>query len=157
MTDSTMKQVEAEGEGKMFLLDETSRTYVVQLSGSWHELVRQYGVFCKRTKATDQLNATLVAEMKKKLPKDTIEIDFCQSKFDAASLRYRQLMTGVAAGLECPLLDALTADMSGAMGIYQGKLHAFAGCTTLTAWGEATGAGTVTGRNMDWSDLRKIP
>ncbi|MFZ0258073.1 MAG: hypothetical protein WAN46_21100 [Gammaproteobacteria bacterium] len=40
-----------------------------------------------------------------------------------------------------------------AMGMYQGKLHTFSGCTSLSAWGSATVDGnTYVAHNMDWTE-----
>ena len=38
-------------------------------------------------------------------------------------------------------------------GIYQAKMHSFAGCTSIISWGNhSADRGTYTGRNMDWSE-----
>lgn len=74
--------------------------------------------------------------------------------FDALSLRRKQYFQGVADALGWSVEKVVLLDQSGPYAIYQGKLHSFSGCSSLTSWGKSTIDGrAVIGRNMDWSEI----
>ena len=68
------------------------------------------------------------------------------------STRNREFVTGVAEGSGWPIERVGMLDQVMEFGVYQSKLHSFAGCTSIAAWGDqAADGGTYVGRNMDWT------
>lgn len=68
------------------------------------------------------------------------------------STRNREFYLGVAQGSGWPIDKVGMLDQIMEFGVYQSKLHAFAGCTSIMSWGShSADGGTYVGRNMDWT------
>ena len=77
----------------------------------------------------------------------------------SCSTRSRLWCEGVAEGTGWPLENVCLLDHIMEYGIYQAKLHSFAGCTSIFSWGGHSADGNMyVGRNMDWSEtFNKFP
>jgi hypothetical protein len=149
VTDSLDLVEELDG-GKLFETGD-DKIRVLQLKGSWYEMGQQYGALVKGL--IDGIYKAMVQDVydKKLMTEEEATELFGTRVFGAASTRRQQLYRGVADGLGWPVEKVVVLDQSGFMSYYQAKLHAFAGCSTLFAWGDATDDGrTYTGRNQDW-------
>ncbi|MDR9827506.1 C45 family peptidase [Vibrio sp. FNV 38] len=128
--------------------------FVLQLSGSWYDMGRQYAHLAKEPMQAmydkivqPEFDNGQISQM------EAFEL-FGTRVFNTLSLRRKQYYQGVADGLNWPLEKVMVLDQSGPMAIYLGKLHSFSGCSTLASWGESTQDGhTVVGRNMDWAEM----
>ncbi|WP_112478975.1 hypothetical protein [Vibrio variabilis] len=153
MTTSTLTLLNQFEDGKIFETQE-EMLYVLQLSGSWYEMGRQYGVLAKdhmeamyQKIVQPEINNGLVTQA------DAFEL-FGTRVFNALSLRRKQYFQGVADGAGWSVEKVVVLDQSGPMAIYLGKLHSFSGCTSIATWGDNTQDGhTLVGRNMDWSEI----
>lgn len=153
MTTSTLTLVNQFEDGKIFETQE-EMLYVLQLSGSWYEMGRQYGALAKdhmeamyQKIVQPEINNGLVTQA------DAFEL-FGTRVFNALSLRRKQYFQGVADGAGWSVEKVVVLDQSGPMAIYLGKLHSFSGCTSIATWGDNTQDGhTLVGRNMDWSEI----
>ena len=68
------------------------------------------------------------------------------------STRNREFYLGVAEGSGWSIDKVGMLDQVMEFGIYQSKIHAFAGCTSIMSWGShSADGGTYVGRNMDWA------
>jgi hypothetical protein len=64
----------------------------------------------------------------------------------------RQFYDGVSKGSDWPLDRVGMLDQLMEFGIYQSKIHSFAGCTSILSWGGHSADGNMyAGRNMDWT------
>lgn len=151
MTTNELNLVKESGSGKMFNLGD-DLIQVLQLKGSWYEMGQQYGTFAK-DKAQKVWAVTVQPVLDKKWITEESALDlFGRRAIATASHRKKELYRGVAAGIGWPIEKVALLDQSFVMDDYQGKLHSFAGCSSICAGGEATKDGsTYTGRNLDWS------
>ncbi|KXX71576.1 C45 family peptidase [Flammeovirga sp. SJP92] len=135
--------------GKLY---EANGFLVPVIEGSNEEMGEQYGALLK-----DEMQKTydilVKPEIKEgKLDQETIQF-WADRAYGSGSLRTKQFYEGVAKGTGWPLSDVVFLDQIMEYGIYYGKLHSFAGCTSIAAWGENTKDGEMyIGRNMDWSE-----
>jgi len=152
MTTTDLNLIKESGSGKMFDTGD-DKIRVLQLQGSWFEMGQQYGSLVKDL--VGGIYQSMVQDLYDKHSTTEEEASelFGARVFGAASIRRQQLYRGVADGLGWPVEKVVVLDQSGFMSFYQAKLHAFAGCTTLFAWGDATVDGrTYTARNQDWGE-----
>lgn len=152
MISSTLNLIAESGQGKLYDTGDQS-IYVCQLKGSWYEMGQQYGTFAKDKVQSlyDYLVQPVIDKgwMTEKEARQT----FGTRVFESSSLRIQQFYTGWAEAMNWPIEKVVLLDQSGMLGIYQGKLHAFSGCTSLIACGDASKNGhTITGRNLDWGE-----
>ena len=79
--------------------------------------------------------------------------------YTTCSTRTRLWFDGVTEGSGWPLKNVCMLDHFIEFGTYQSKLHSFAGCTSIAAWGANSADGNVyIGRNVDWGpDFNKFP
>ena len=152
MTNSTLTLVKESGAGKLYSTGDNP-IFVLQLEGSWREMGQQYGTFAK-----DKIQPvwdTLVQPIldKKWMSLEEAQMQFGKRVYNAASVRIQQFYSGMAEGMNWPVENVVLLDQSGQLGIYQGKLHSFSGCSSVTAWGTASkDEAMITGRNMDWNE-----
>ena len=65
------------------------------------------------------------------------------------STRKQQFFHGVAERIGWPVDRVVTLDQSFPLAMYEGKMHSFSGCTSMSAWGGATTDGnTYVARNI---------
>ncbi|WP_044201111.1 C45 family peptidase [Flammeovirga sp. OC4] len=135
--------------GKLY---EANGFLIPVIEGSNEEMGEQYGALMK-----DEMQKIYDALVKKeieegKLDQETIQF-WTDRAYGSGSLRTKQFYEGVAKGADWSLTDVIFLDQVMEFGIYYGKLHSFAGCTSIASWGEQSKDGEMyIGRNMDWSE-----
>ncbi len=143
-----LREVAESGSGQLF---EANGFVVPVLSGSAHEMGHQYGSLMvdHMQQAYDVLvqpgrdSGAVTDEVAARLT------DRAMSTFSTTN---REFYLGVAAGSGWPLDNVGLLDQIMEFGVYQSKLHAFAGCTTIMSWADhSVDGGTYIGRNMDWT------
>lgn len=150
---STLNLKATSGNGKLYDTGD-DKIRVLQLKGTWYEIGQQYGKLAKADMVV--MWDALVEPVLKKgwATEDELLGLWGKRVYGASSKRRQQFFDGLAAGMGWPVEKVVLLDQSGLVNVYQGKLHSFSGCSSLLAKGEATKNGhTITGRNMDWSDL----
>ncbi|NLR91453.1 C45 family autoproteolytic acyltransferase/hydolase [Flammeovirga agarivorans] len=147
-----LSELNLKSEYKGGKLYEANGFLIPVIEGSNEEMGEQYGALMKEEmqKAYDFL---IQPELKEgKLDQETIQF-WVNRAYGTGSLRTKQFYDGVAKGSGWSLNDVVFLDQIMEYGIYYGKLHSFAGCTSIAAWGENSKDGEMyIGRNMDWSE-----
>jgi hypothetical protein len=140
------------GKGKMYSTGE-GPIFVLQLQGSWFEMGQQYGDFAK-DKVQGIWGATVKPVLEKKWLTEKEALDLFGKRILATSSHRRQeLYRGIADSFGWPVEKVVLLDGSMMLSVFQAKQHSMSGCSSMTAWGDATTKGQmVTGRNMDWFD-----
>lgn len=151
MVTNTLNLVAQSGQGKLYDTGDES-IFVCRLEGDWNEMGKQYGIFIK-DKVQPLWNLCVKPILDKGwMTEDEARVTFGTRVFESASARRQAFYEGVATSMEWPVDKVVLLEQSGVMGIYQGKLHSFSGCSSLFCWGKATKDGhTYTARNLDWS------
>ncbi|MDX2380673.1 MAG: C45 family autoproteolytic acyltransferase/hydrolase [Acidimicrobiia bacterium] len=148
MSNESLSLKAREGAGSLF---ETNGFLIPVLSGSHREMGVQYG-------------ALMVESMQQAY--DTV----IQPQFDSGSLtasdaaawtqravttfsaRNKEFYAGMVEGTGWPLDKVGILDQINEYGVFQSKLHSFAGCTSIMSWGGSSADEKMyVGRNMDWS------
>ncbi|MDX8339040.1 C45 family peptidase [Draconibacterium sp. IB214405] len=147
--DSELNLLKESGAGKLY---ETNGFLVPVLTGSSKEMGEQYG-----TLMGDYLQKAwdIVVQPGVKAGAITDEVmeQVTQRAYSTASTRNKLFYEGVAEGSGWSLNKVCMLDQVMEFGIYQSKIHSFAGCTSIMSWGgHSTDGGMYTGRNMDWSE-----
>jgi len=147
MTDE-MKFLAEHGQGKLY---ESNAFVVPVLTGTAREMGSQYGALM-----ADHMQKTWDVLVEPGRTKGSITDDDARTWTERAvstfSTRNREFFLGVADGSGWPIDRVGMLDQMMEYGIYQSKLHSFAGCTTIMSWGgHSADGGTYTGRNMDWN------
>lgn len=145
---SNLNLIGENGQGKLY----EANTFIVPvLTGTDREMGRQYGALMvdHMQKAWDVLVAPGYNS-------GAITDDDAQTWTDRAlttfSTRNREFYMGVADGSGWSIDKVGMLDQLMEFGVYQSKMHAFAGCTTIMSWGgHTTDGGMYIGRNMDWT------
>ncbi|WP_044201109.1 C45 family peptidase [Flammeovirga sp. OC4] len=144
-----MKLVKEFKAGKLY----TNNNFLVPvLEGSNLEMGEQYGALMK-----GEMQKTYDLLVKKLIDAGELDqetIDFWVTRaYGTGSLRTKQFYDGVVKGTEWTLEKVVFLDQVMEFGYYYGKLHSFAGCTSIASWGENSVDGEMyIGRNMDWSE-----
>ena len=149
MTTNELTMIKESGSGKLY---ESNGFLVPVLTGTAKEMGAQYGALMAEhmQKAYDLL-------IKPGRKAGAITDDDVQKWADRAyvtcSTRNRNWYEGVAEGSGWPLDKVCMLDQVMEFGIFQSKVHSFAGCTSILSWGSHSADGGVfIGRNMDWSE-----
>lgn len=144
------RQILAEsGEAKLYSYN---GFLVPVLTGTPREMGRQYGELMLEhmQQAYDVLVAPGVASG---AISDDDARRWAERSYTTCSSRYRGVYDGVMEATGWPLEKVGMLDQIMEYGIYQSKLHSFAGCTSIAAWaGHSADGGMHIGRNMDWSE-----
>lgn len=144
-----LNELKTSGEGKLY---EANGFLIPVLSGSWKEMGTQYGELL----AEHMQNAwdVLVAPTQKSgLLSDAEEKKWADRAYTTCSTRNREWYDGVAKGSGWSIANVCLLDHLMEFGVYQAKLHSFAGCTSILSWGgHSSDGGMYIGRNMDWSE-----
>ena len=147
MTDQ-LQQIADHGDGKLY---ETNGFVVPVLTGTSFEMGRQYGALM-----VDHMQQTWDVLIEPDRTKGAITDDDARAWTERAmstfSTRNREFLLGVAAGSGWTIERVGLLDQMMEFGVFQSKLHSFAGCTSIVSWGGHSADGqTYTGRNMDWT------
>ncbi len=121
------------------------------LKGSYKEMGAQYGGLMK-----DEMQKVYDAVIQPQIDKGIITTDVAKQWTDRAlgafSTRNKDFYDGMQQGSGWSIEKIGMLDQITEFGIFQSKLHSFAGCTSILAWGSASNDGELyIGRNMDWS------
>ncbi|MBB3697213.1 hypothetical protein KMW28_20800 [Flammeovirga yaeyamensis] len=148
-SSSDLKLIKEYKGGKLY---EANGFLVPVIEGSNEEMGEQYGALMK-----DEMQKTYDLLVQKlidagELDEETIQF-WVTRAYGTGSVRTKQFYDGVAEGTGWPLNKVVFLDQVMEFGYYYGKLHSFAGCTSIAAWGENSKDGEMyIGRNMDWSE-----
>jgi len=121
------------------------------LKGTYKEMGTQYGELMQ-----DEMQKVYDAVIQPQIDKGIITTDvekkWTDRALDAFSTRNKDFYDGLQQGSGWPIEKIGMLDQITEFGIFQSKLHSFAGCTSILAWGSASNDGELyIGRNMDWS------
>ena len=150
-----MNIVKEHEAGKLY---ESNGFLVPVVRGSWTDMGKQYGALL--VDAMQQAWDVLVAPaMAKGAIKDDDVREWAHRALTTCSTRNRQWYEGVAEGTNWPIDNVCFLDHLMEFGVYQSKVHSFAGCTSIISWGDhSVDGGCYVGRNMDWSEtFSKFP
>lgn len=149
MTTSILSLKAELGNGKLY---EANSFLIPVLTGTSKEMGAQYGTLMRdeMQKAWDLLIAP-------GLNSGTMTKHDAQAVSDRAyntcSARTRTWYEGAAEGSGWSVADVCLLDNIMEYGIYQSKVHSFAGCTTIFSWGGHSADGNMyIGRNQDWNE-----
>jgi len=136
------------GGGKLY---ESNGFLVPVLTGSSKEMGAQYGALMVEhmEKAWDLLVAP--GQKSGAITDADVQI-WAERAYTTCSTRNREWYEGVAEGSGWSLDKVGMLDQIMEYGIFQSKIHSFAGCTSILSWGgHSADGGMYIGRNMDWS------
>lgn len=144
---SDLNLVSESGGGKLY---EANGFLAPVLSGSAQEMGTQYGSLMAEHMQT-AYDVLIEPGRKSGGITDDVAHKLTERAYSAFSSRNRLFYEGVAEGAGWPLEKVGMLDQTMEFGIYQSKLHSFAGCTSILSWGgHSADGGTYIGRNMDW-------
>lgn len=145
---AALDEVAASGPGRLY---EANGFVVPVLTGTSRQMGAQYGALMvdHMQQAWDVLvepgrSAGVVT--------DDVQATWTDRAMSTFSTRNREFVLGVAEGSGWPIDRVGMLDQAMEFGVYQSKLHSFAGCTSIASWGgHSADGGTYIGRNMDWT------
>jgi hypothetical protein len=143
-----MQELKTSGNGTLY---DANGFLVPVVSGTWTEMGEQYGALMVEHMQTTW--DVLVADALKKgaITDDDVR-DWAHRARTKCSTRNRQWYEGVAKGSGWAIDKVCFLDHLMEFGVYQSKIHSFAGCTSILSWGShSADGGMYIGRNMDWS------
>ena len=145
---SKLNLVAESGQGKLY---ESNGFLVPVVTGSPREMGAQYGALMVEPMQTTwdiligpgrKAGGITDEDLKK----------WSERAYTTCSTRNRLFYDGVAEGSGWPIEKVCFLDQFMEYGIFQSKIHSFAGCTTIMSWGgHSADGGMYIGRNMDWS------
>jgi len=152
MTTSTLNLKAESGSGKFYDTGD-DKICVLHLKGGWYEMGQQYGTLAKEhMEAMWDLTVQPFLDKKWITEKEALQL-WGRRVLNTMSTRKQQFFHGVAEGIGWPVDRVVTLDQSFPLAMYEGKMHSFSGCTSMSAWGDATKDGnTYVARNMDWTE-----
>ena len=150
-----MKLIKEANGGRLY---EANGFLVPVLTGTAREMGAQYAVLM--AEPMQQARDLLVTPARKKgVLTDQVAGTWVGRAQTTCSTRSRNWYEGVAEGSGWSLADVSLLDHVMEFGIFQSKIHSFAGCTSILSWGKhSSDGGMYIGRNMDWSaEFNKFP
>ena len=143
-----IEEVAESGLGKLY---EVNGFVVPVLAGTPREMGAQYGALM-----VDHMQQTWDVLVEPGRSAGAITDDdqarWTERAISTFSTRNREFFVGVAEGSGWPIDEVGMLDQLMEFGIYQSKLHSFAGCTSIASWGNHSADGSsYVGRNMDWT------
>lgn len=150
-----MNKIKESGAGALF---EANGFLIPVLQGTAREMGKQYGALLGD--AMQQAWDVLVAPALRAGTMSEADLKCWSGRaYTTCSTRNRLWYDGVAEGSGWPLDQVCFLDQVMEYGIFQSKLHSFAGCTSILSWGShSADGGMYIGRNMDWSEsFNKFP
>ena len=143
-----MEKINQSGNGILY----TAGTFIIPvLKGSYKEMGRQYGELMKEymqnvydTIVQPQIDSGVISP--------EVSKEWTQRALSTFSTRNRDFYQGLQQGTGWSMEQVAMLDQINEFGIFQSKMHSFAGCTSIISWGTSSKDGNVyIGRNMDWS------
>src|SRR5262245_25521758 len=144
---SDLNKVAESNDGTLY---DSNGFLIAVLSGSYHEMGAQYGALMVEhmQKAHDVL---IEPGRKSGAITDNDAKKWTDRAVTTCSTKYRQFYNGVVEGSGWPIDKVGMLDQINEFGLFQSKLHSFAGCTSILSWGSCSAdGGMYIGRNMDW-------
>ncbi len=145
-----MNKIKQSGNGLLY----TKGSFVIPvLKGTYKEMGVQYGELMK-----DHMQKVYDLMIQPQINTGIITADVSKKWTDRAlttfSTRNKDFYFGLQQGTGWPIEKVGMLDQLMEFGFFQSKLHSFAGCTSIVAWGTASADGnSYVGRNMDWSEV----
>jgi len=130
---SDLNKVAEANDGTLY---DSNGFLIAVLSGSYHEMGAQYGALMVEhmQKAHDVL---IEPGRKSGAITDNDAKKWTGRAVTTCSTRYRQFYNGVVEGSGWPIDKVGMLDQINEFGLFQSKLHSFAGCTSILSWGGA--------------------
>ena len=145
-----MKKINQSGNGVLY----TKGSFVIPvLKGTYKEMGVQYGELMK-----EEMQKVYDMVIQPQIDSGIITADVSKKWTNRAlttfSTRNKDFYVGLQQGTGWPMEKIGILDQVTEFGIFQSKMHSFAGCTSIMAWDTASKDGNpYIGRNMDWSAL----
>jgi len=143
-----MKKIKQSGNGVLY----TKGTFIIPvLKGTYKEMGEQYGELMKEhmQKVYDTI---IQPQIDEGIITNEVSKKWTDRALSTFSTRNKDFYFGLQLGTGWPMDKIGMLDQINEFGIFQSKLHSFAGCTSVLAWGKASEDGNMyIGRNMDWS------
>ena len=144
-----MKLLKESDAGKLY---ESNKFLIPVLTGTSKEMGGQYGTLMAEHMATASGLLMEPGLKAGKIAEDDVK-KWANRAYTTCSTRMREWYDGVAEGSGWPLDKVVFLDQIMEYGIFQSKLHSFAGCTSILSWGShSADGGMYIGRNMDWNE-----
>ena len=143
-----MKKIKQSGNGILY----TKGTFLIPvLKGTYKEMGAQYGELMK-----DEMQKVYDIVIQPQIDAGGINTKVAKKWTNRAlsnfSTRNKDFYEGLQQSTGWPMENIGILDQVTEFGIFQSKMHSFAGCTSILAWDKASKDGDVyIGRNMDWS------
>ena len=143
-----MKRINQSGNGVLY----TKGTFLIPvLKGTYKEMGAQYGELMK-----DDMQKVYDIVVQPQIDAGDISPEIAKEWTHRAlstfSTRNKDFYEGLEQSTGWTMEKIALLDQINEFGILQSKLHSFAGCTSILAWGTASkDANLYIGRNMDWS------
>jgi hypothetical protein len=143
-----MKKIKESGNGSLF----TKGTFLIPvLKGTYKEMGAQYGELMK-----DEMQKVYDIVIQPQIDAggitDEIAKKWTHRALSTFSTRNKDFYEGLQQSTGWPIEKIGMLDQVTEFGIFQSKIHSFAGCTSIMAWDTASKDGNLyIGRNMDWS------
>ncbi|MEM8958355.1 MAG: C45 family peptidase [Pseudomonadota bacterium] len=144
-----MRSLNQTGAGTLF---ESNTFLIAVLEGSWHDMGVQYGtLMVEHMQTTWDVLAKAGVETGEISQQDRTA--WADRAYTTCTTRMRQFFDGVVEGSGWSREQVCFLDSLMEYGIYQEKLHSFAGCTSIMSWGSHSADGNMyIGRNLDWTE-----
>lgn len=144
-----MEQIKTAGSGALY---NANGFLIPVVEGTAREMGAQYGALMGD--AMGQSWDVLVAPgAKAGAISDADKTTWARRAYTTCSTSTRLWYDGVVEGSGWSLDDVCFLDHLMEYGIFQSKVHSFAGCTSIMSWGSHSADGNMyIGRNMDWAE-----
>lgn len=140
------------------VLHEKNGFLIPVIEGDSFEMGRQYGsLMVEHMKAA--WDVLIAPGVKSGSISDADIAKWARRGYSTGTTRTRSWYDGVAEGTGWTVDKVCFLDQMMEFGIFQAKLHSFAGCTSILSWASQSVDGNMyIGRNMDWSEtFNKFP
>ncbi len=143
-----MKKIKQSGNGILY----TKGTFLIPvLKGTYKEMGTQYGELMKN-EMQKVYDIVIQPQIKEGIITPEVSKKWTDRALSTFSTRNKDFYEGLQQSTGWPMEKIGMLDQVTEFGIFQSKLHSFAGCTSIIAWDTASKDGNLyIGRNMDWS------
>ena len=143
-----MKKIKQSGNGALYA---AGGFIIPVLKGTYKEMGAQYGELMK-----DEMQKVYDIVIQPQVNSGSITDEVAKKWTDRAlstfSTRNKDFYKGMQQSTGWPMEKIGILDQVTEFGIFQSKMHSFAGCTSIMAWDTASkDSNLYIGRNMDWS------
>lgn len=143
-----MKKIKQSGNGVLYAI---GGFVIPVLKGTYKEMGAQYGELMK-DEMQNAYDLIIQPQVKKGIITPEVAKKWTGRAMNSFSIRNKDFYEGLQQGTGWPMEKIGILDQVTEFGIFQSKMHSFAGCTSIMAWDTASkDANVYIGRNMDWS------